>query len=152
MIPFFFNDTATTEIYTYGHTLSLHDALPIWAAPTRSRSRKGGEACFVPHSPFPPLTLDRVVHLVLERMRHGAERGDFLHLQPDVGVDEVVGHHAAGLEELAVGVEGFERLVERVAHGRNVLFLFGRQVVQVLVAGEIGRASCWERVCPDVEN
>src|SRR3546814_14929956 len=25
----FFNDTATTEIYTYFHTLSLHDALPI---------------------------------------------------------------------------------------------------------------------------
>src|SRR2546422_4641019 len=29
---FFFNDTATTEIYT----LSLHDALPIWAMPQRS--------------------------------------------------------------------------------------------------------------------
>src|SRR3546814_13588819 len=27
---FFFNDTATTEIYTYLHTLSLHDALPIF--------------------------------------------------------------------------------------------------------------------------
>src|SRR5574344_2556097 len=26
---FFFNDTATTEIYT----LSLHDALPIWSSP-----------------------------------------------------------------------------------------------------------------------
>src|SRR3546814_6910931 len=26
---FFFNDTSTTEIYTYLHTLSLHDALPI---------------------------------------------------------------------------------------------------------------------------
>src|SRR3546814_7043597 len=26
---FFFNDTATTEIYTYVHTLYLHDALPI---------------------------------------------------------------------------------------------------------------------------
>src|SRR3546814_13925869 len=25
----FFKDTATTEIYTYVHTLSLHDALPI---------------------------------------------------------------------------------------------------------------------------
>src|SRR3546814_13362163 len=25
---FFFNATATTEIYTYCHTLSLHDALP----------------------------------------------------------------------------------------------------------------------------
>src|SRR3546814_3375760 len=27
-----FNDTATTDIYTYCHTLSLHDALPISAA------------------------------------------------------------------------------------------------------------------------
>src|SRR6058998_4442633 len=27
---FFFNDTATTEIYTVMNTLSLHDALPIW--------------------------------------------------------------------------------------------------------------------------
>src|SRR3546814_14919996 len=26
----FFNDTATTEIYTYRHTLSLHDSLPIF--------------------------------------------------------------------------------------------------------------------------
>src|SRR3546814_13284582 len=26
---FCFNDTATTEIYPYSHTLSLHDALPI---------------------------------------------------------------------------------------------------------------------------
>src|SRR3546814_10677782 len=26
---FFFNATATTQIYTYLHTLSLHDALPI---------------------------------------------------------------------------------------------------------------------------
>src|SRR3546814_15557596 len=24
------NDTSTTEIYPYGHTLSLHDALPIY--------------------------------------------------------------------------------------------------------------------------
>src|SRR3546814_14358058 len=30
---FFLNDTATTEIYTYGHTLSLHDALPIVEQP-----------------------------------------------------------------------------------------------------------------------
>src|SRR2546422_6062099 len=31
---FFFNDTATTEIYT----LSLHDALPIWSLTSRPRS------------------------------------------------------------------------------------------------------------------
>src|SRR3712207_9079367 len=37
-VVFFFNDTATTEIYT----LSLHDALPIW----------GG--CRSPSSPRPP--------------------------------------------------------------------------------------------------
>src|SRR3546814_2100221 len=29
---FCFNDTATTAIYTYLHTLSLHDALPIYPA------------------------------------------------------------------------------------------------------------------------
>src|SRR2546430_6534801 len=35
---FFFNDTATTEIYT----LSLHDALPISSACTTSRSTRSG--------------------------------------------------------------------------------------------------------------
>src|SRR3546814_10035106 len=40
---FFFNDTATSEIYTYLHTLSLHDALPIWrrAGPLSSGERGG---------------------------------------------------------------------------------------------------------------
>src|SRR5210317_283378 len=50
---FFFNDTATTEIYTLSYTLSLHDALPISArvhtarpcttgtrSPTRPRSEE----------------------------------------------------------------------------------------------------------------
>src|SRR3546814_10198399 len=31
-VIFFFNDTATTDIYTYCHTLSLHDALPIFSS------------------------------------------------------------------------------------------------------------------------
>src|SRR2546430_10254757 len=35
---FFFNDTATTEIYT----LSLHDALPIYRQPERPRGRRLG--------------------------------------------------------------------------------------------------------------
>src|SRR5256885_17045933 len=33
IVFFFFNDTATTEIYT----LSLHDALPIWVVPHLER-------------------------------------------------------------------------------------------------------------------
>src|SRR6476469_11206194 len=37
---FFFNDTATTEIYT----LSLHDALPIYQLPRRSRGECAGAA------------------------------------------------------------------------------------------------------------
>src|SRR3546814_16946595 len=32
LLDFFFNDTATTEIYTDGPTLSLHDALPIYVS------------------------------------------------------------------------------------------------------------------------
>src|SRR6202011_6402751 len=42
---FFFNDTATTEIYT----LSLHDALPIWG-----RGRGGVGAVAVPDPPDVP--------------------------------------------------------------------------------------------------
>src|SRR3546814_4059721 len=44
MCIFFFTDTATTEIYTYFHTLSLHDALPIWIQGVRKRP----EAAFDP--------------------------------------------------------------------------------------------------------
>src|SRR2546430_13673083 len=38
MIFFFFNDTATTEIYT----LSLHDALPIYRLSQQPRGSRGG--------------------------------------------------------------------------------------------------------------
>src|SRR3546814_16409244 len=37
---FFLHDPATPEIYTYGHTLLLHDALPIYAGPARLKFRK----------------------------------------------------------------------------------------------------------------
>src|SRR3546814_20463247 len=38
---FLFNDTATTESYTYGHTLSLHVALPICQSRTGEFARWG---------------------------------------------------------------------------------------------------------------
>src|SRR3546814_1176352 len=45
MLGFFCNDTATTEIYTYLHTLSLHDALPIYHLHLEAEAaRHGGEA------------------------------------------------------------------------------------------------------------
>src|SRR3546814_15087208 len=58
---FFFNDTATTEIYTYRHTLSLHDALPISGAGhacgggPAPRRRPGHRAPVVDHCPAAPL-------------------------------------------------------------------------------------------------
>src|SRR3546814_6987131 len=38
MFVLVFNDTATTEIYTYGHTLALRDALPISCITCSARS------------------------------------------------------------------------------------------------------------------
>src|SRR3546814_6594866 len=40
---FLFNDTATTEIYTYLHTLSLHDALPIFFESVRAVEDRAAE-------------------------------------------------------------------------------------------------------------
>ncbi|MEY3839648.1 MAG: hypothetical protein RIR08_381, partial [Pseudomonadota bacterium] len=62
-----------------------------------------------------------------------AEPRDFLHLQIDVGVEQVVGEHAAAGEELAVLVEVLERHVERMAHRRDVLRFFGLEIVQIFV-------------------
>src|SRR5216110_1065822 len=42
---FFFNDTATTEIYTSSHTLSLHDALPISSPTTRCSCWSAPRTC-----------------------------------------------------------------------------------------------------------
>src|SRR3712207_7229363 len=66
---FFFNDTATTEIYT----LSLHDALPIWAVPLL------GDLAARPDLIDHLLLVRRVVHPGLEPP--GRELGD-LQVQP----------------------------------------------------------------------
>src|SRR3546814_5591246 len=39
-VLFFFNEPATTVLYTYCHTLSLHDALPIFSAYRSRRNRR----------------------------------------------------------------------------------------------------------------
>src|SRR3546814_4778226 len=57
----------------------------------------------------------------------------FRSLQLDVGVDLVVGEHAALGEEGAVLIEVLQRLAQRAADRRDVGQLLGRQVVQVLV-------------------
>src|SRR3546814_20832701 len=42
VVCFFFNETATTEIYTYGHTLSPHAALPIFREKSLGAIAKSG--------------------------------------------------------------------------------------------------------------
>src|SRR5687768_18423773 len=62
---FFFNDTATTEIYT----LSLHDALPIFA----SRLRLDDGACFLRRG-------DRFIPRTRRSEEHTSELQSRLHL------------------------------------------------------------------------
>src|SRR3546814_15035115 len=61
---FFFIDTATTEIYTYLHTLSLHDALPISDDDHRHRACASARA---------QRHHDAADHVL--RVRHQYERG-----------------------------------------------------------------------------
>src|SRR5881394_4679970 len=79
-IFFFFNDTATTEIYTGWYTLSLHDALPI--SPPRAARQRGSTAGRRPRphqhreigrahvSPVTPSNL--VCRLLLEKKKNNA--------------------------------------------------------------------------------
>src|SRR3546814_5104191 len=79
---FFLNDTATTEIYTYSHTLSLHDALPISAAahpPIESRSRAAAISDAVAVHQRREAAMEssgsRAVHIARGTLRHeGSER------------------------------------------------------------------------------
>src|SRR3546814_5302553 len=63
----FFNDTETTEIYTYVHTLSLHDALPI----------------------------SKAFHKVLDRIDTGLEHGALEAWLPD-GTTRILGGRQPG--------------------------------------------------------
>src|SRR5258708_31614890 len=58
---FFFNDTATTEIYT----LSLHDALPIFTPKPDEAAKKfaGGQVNFKTESKVP------VLHMIVGKLR-----------------------------------------------------------------------------------
>src|SRR3546814_12341171 len=75
-IGFFFNDTATTEIYTYCHTLSLHRALPICFAAVIDLLR---QATADPQVLAIKQTLYRagedtpLVDLLVEAARHGKD-------------------------------------------------------------------------------
>src|SRR3546814_17831761 len=61
----FFNDTATTAIYTYIHTRPLHDALPI-----------GGSSAAAPKWPLPSLCIGADSAPILAKYRHSGATGE----------------------------------------------------------------------------
>src|SRR3546814_1099265 len=69
----FINDTPTTGIYTYVHTLSLHDALPILsvAVVVNYQQDKDGKS-----EPLSQERMDKIQNLVRRAMGYSAERGD----------------------------------------------------------------------------
>src|SRR3546814_17531287 len=79
---FVYNDTATTEIYTYGHTLALHDALPIYlelaAAGSDALQRRGHidrlHEAIVQHQAVEPLP--QIVERTMIRLAHEGNVGD----------------------------------------------------------------------------
>src|SRR6266487_7154290 len=94
LFPFFFNDTATTEIYT----LSLHDALPIshtrawtidcgWTT-TSSRSYARSEE----HTSELQSPVHLVCRLLLEKKKHQHQRDEHRdandHQNPHHGADQ----------------------------------------------------------------
>src|SRR5699024_1510486 len=75
-----------------------------------------------------------VVQLELLRRRAQAGWHDLLvELVPDVCLDQVLGEHVAGGEEVVILLQRLERPVQGVRHGRDVLQLLRRQLVEVLI-------------------
>src|SRR3546814_11129859 len=71
---FFVNDTATTEIYTYGHTLARHDALPSYQRTAREPLQHAKQ------------------HERVERARHAAQERE------DTEADDRIDEPAHGAE------------------------------------------------------
>jgi len=68
---------------------------------------------------------------------------DLLHLQFDVGVDQVVGEYAALGQEVAALVQMLQRHFEAVAHARDLGILFRRKMIEILSAGSPGWILFW---------
>src|SRR3546814_16443654 len=72
MIVCFFNDPATTEIYTYGHTLSLHDALPIFCPERINCNGSGKSAVDAARQTQDDSGKAIAVHIIAEAKHHRA--------------------------------------------------------------------------------
>src|SRR3546814_12384273 len=92
-----FNETATTEIYTYGPTRSLHEALPICSCQTR-----------LVGAPAMDVAVDR-------RCRRKVARGTVAHLSRNCGKSDIAPRQrTAGRRGDAIGGQWNDRAAQLV--------------------------------------
>src|ERR1043166_2171367 len=124
---FFFNDTATTEIYT----LSLHDALPIWRKPVRAVISGSRAALQLPSSSGVASGLERSRKITSSRAGGssslcddtgtGARRGvhaDLANLGDEAGIGRELGRRPFGAAGSDEG-DGRERGKSDTFHGAS---------------------------------
>src|SRR3546814_12913373 len=126
---FFCNDTATTEIYTDGHTRSLHDALPILAGERTTQPWHAAAAGVA--------------------VRAWIARG-FDKLLDDMGWCRTVGIAHAEVDDVLAGRTGarLHRVHFREDVGRqafDAIEFFAHLHSARTKPGKIGRESCRER-------
>ena len=68
-------------------------------------------------------------------MRCVLEVDDFFHLQLYVGFDLIVGEDITLGQELTIGIEAVQRITQGCTDSRDVLQLFGWQIIEILVHG-----------------
>src|SRR3546814_12106425 len=98
---FFFNDTATTEIYPYRHTLSLHDALPIFERSAGFPRRLEARQHLDPDRPIGKAVAEIAVMLLGEQGGWHQHR----HLLASIGGDEGGAHRDFGLAESDIAAD-----------------------------------------------
>src|SRR3546814_14990331 len=140
VLLFFFNDPATTELHTYGHSLSLHDALPFYPPPAylvdvdlglfsdalkgkNIRGRVDGSR-FVPYYGRAAIERGALADRGLE-IAWAADAAEFFFLQ-------IQGSGRLRLPDGSILRIGYDS-----QNGRDY----------VGIGKQIGRASCRERVC-----
>jgi len=64
--------------------------------------------------------------------------GDFFVLQTDIGIDQVIGEHAALEQKFTVGIQRAQRLVEIETDLGNLLLFFRGKIVKILSIGPPG--------------
>ena len=140
---FFFNDTATTEIYT----LSLHDALPIFGLVAVASCAEYSDNTIRKHEfTRPAKEDDRVAHLEALDAQTGPV---FVTYPADAGLDELFGRIASGEPDHDfTAPDGVQHTSWTVSSGEDAQFIASRfdAIPNLYIADGHHRSAAAERV------